>query len=62
MTSIIFPASRRSQEIHPYWIKEAKSAKSAGFSINTITDPNDAGVLRIYGELSDYRLLKANCA
>src|ERR1019366_7377794 len=56
--SIIFPAARQSQVIHPFWAEEAKAAEGAGFSVNTVTDPNDAGALRINGsggESSIYR-------
>jgi hypothetical protein len=42
MHNLIFPALPGSRKVAPFWEKEAEAAKTAGFGISIVSDPNDA--------------------
>lgn len=45
MINIIFPSLPGTKTVDPFWEKEAEAAKTAGFGISTVTDPNERGPL-----------------
>ncbi len=49
MINIIFPSMPSTRKLDIFWQKEAEAAKSVGFGISTVTDPNDSGPLFVSG-------------
>jgi hypothetical protein len=54
MYNIIYPALRGTRQIDPFWAREAEAAKSVGFGISLVSDPNEAGPMFLTNKADNY--------
>jgi hypothetical protein len=52
--NVIFPSLLGTHQIDPFWAKEAEAAKSVGFGISLVSDPNEAGPMFLANKADNY--------